>query len=406
MPSSLLSRLVTILLLLSPILQTYGWEGGLNFSLIINTLFIVVFLLKKGLCNSIPKWLTIYIIYYLFIYYVQLRDFKSILPLNIIYPILAYMMLFKCIDLRILIKYYKAIAAICIAFFFIQELSYYTTGIRINGMISYLPLALNVDDAVGFYDSVAERTRSSSFFSEPAHFVQFLLPLFAILLLDNNRKNYLFAGIIFITLLLLQSGNAVFGLVAVFCVFVYKVLANSSAKYKLLGIAGSMALSVAVYGVYINSNMGEELTERQDEVSGEVEITSGFIRIFRGYYVFDTYSSLEKICGLPHKQSIKEKIDISEVYYMFDDNDMYFNAIQTILIRTGYIGLLLFLIMLISIWRNNSYSGKAIILTFFILSFISSLFFSMTMAMYLILAYNLQQENKSLVKHTLIACKQ
>ena len=141
--------------------------------------------------------------------------------------------------------------------------------------------------------------------------------------------------------------------------------------------------------------MGDSLLGRSESVSGEVDTSSGFIRTFRGYYIYDEYNLFEKIIGINNIETIKKKRDQCKVSWTFaDDNDVYVNCIQDVLLRTGLIGAIIFMLMLLSIWKQNKLEGKAIVVTFFILSFFASLYMSSTMMLYLYLAYNIKLDKK------------
>lgn len=384
------SNAVSILLLTSPILKTYGFTS-IDFSIIFTSLFIGIFLLKRGVCNSMPKWLAIYFGYNILILILSF----SITPiefLRVLYALLAYMMFFDVIKLDSLLKYYKIVAIICISFFYIQEIFYYTIGYRISGLMTFLPLSLGIEDTSSYFEHLSIAERSSSFFSEPSHFAQFLLPLFALILLEKQKVSYRWAIIIFITLLLLQSGNAMIGMLAIVLVYIRKIFSTSSARVKMGGFACCFLLLIVGY-FYVTSIMGERLLERQSQVSGEMEHSSGFIRVFRGYYVFEVGSLADQIFGTNSRSQVESRIQQSKVSYLFRDNDMYFNMVQSVLIRTGYIGLLIFIVIIVTLWKRNNYQGKAILLAFISLSFTSSLYFSMTMALYLVLAQKIRQQN-------------
>lgn len=392
--STTLAKATALLLLLCPILQTYGWSSTSSFSVIAVSVFITFFILRYGLCNSLPKWLLIYFGYCIITYLINANgEIESYIPLNIMYPLLAYMMFFKCINLPQLYKLYKIVAAVCIAFFYVQEMSYYTTGIRIPGVLQSLPLALNLD-ANGYYNLITSGLRSASFFSEPAHFAQFLLPLLALMLFDKGKRNYLYISIIVLTLLLMQSGNALVGLAAIMCVYLVKIFNESNAKKKFVSIVMLIVVVIGAGSFLLSSDKGTLLLKRQDELSNNMDASSGFIRIYRGYYVFDKYDVAEQIFGVNSKVEIEKKIRQSKVENMFDEDDMYFNVVQAVLTRTGYVGALIFLVMIFSLWRKNDYRGKAILLTFVVLSFMTALYLSMTMCLYLMLAYKSRKENE------------
>ena len=144
---------------------------------------------------------------------------------------------------------------------------------------------------------------------------------------------------------------------------------------------------------YLNSSLGENLIDRKDSVSGDMDSSSGFFRIYRGYYVFDAYSPIEKVIGINNFEKIKKRRDESKVAFLVEgENDLYFNCFQHFLLRTGLIGTFLYVMVCVSLWRRNTYEGKAIILTFFALSFVASLYMSSIMMLYIYLSFSYKKK--------------
>lgn len=391
-------RLVNFTLLLCPILQIYGY-GKFDFAFIWTLILAFISLFKKHDNIKMPKLLLIYLIYSFVIFFLSIRKFdaSSIIPLGLIRTTLVYVMFFKWFNYGLFRKYYEKMALICIAFFIVQEIGFYTIGQRVSGVLDFLPLSdsLRGGDSEIYYASMSFAKRSSSFFSEPAHFVQFLLPLLAIELFDTNSKfSKLLVVMIIITLLLLQSGNALLGLVAVGIVFLIKILKEKNMVKKIIVLSVLLVSGGYVVLTYMGSEMGQKLMERSEELdSSSMEETSGFQRIYRGYFVFDEYNFIEKTIGIHSETGIEEKLQKSKVAFTFGKNERYFNTVQNILLKTGYIGCFILILLFFKIWRGNNYAGKAIILTFTLLAFVSSLYMSMYMLIYILLSYTLKFRN-------------
>lgn len=387
-------------LLLRPVLTIYGgMSWGYDSILLLGLMIYFVFDCihkKRNPIHSLPRILVVYFVWLIICNYLSAG---SLIPFGNLYMLLTFCLIFSVVDMQLLLKYYRWVAIAAIALFFFQEFSYATTGYRISGIIEWLPFRLGGEsvDAGKFVTMKEEMTRSSSFFSEPAHFAQFLLPLFAIDFFKiHNLRSAIFPGIMIFVLLFLQSGNALVGLACVGVVFVLKLLNIKSLvkKIVLFIVIGGSAVIGGTY--YVQSTMGEKLLERQETITGDAEYSSGFLRVYRGYYVYDEYSFIEKIIGINNYDKIKQKRDQSEVSFLFlDDDDFYFNCFQDFLLRTGIIGGIMFFILCYSLWKDNSFPGKAIIFTFFVLSFTASLYMSTTMILYLYLSYNLQKQKKT-----------
>lgn len=311
-------------------------------------------------------------------------------------------MFFKVIEINWLIKCYRIIGGICIVFFFFQEVMYSIFEFRIPGIIPFLPLSIDVEDTDAYIKLVSEGFRSRSFFSEPAHFVQFLLPLMVIELFIKHKGHYIYASLIAATLLLLQSGNALLGMFIIGIGFLHYILfktQNTTGKVILIFFV-SIILPLTTY-LYLNSEMGQGLLSRKEQISANDKSTvgdSGFVRIFRGYYVFDELNIGEKIIGVDNPDIIKQRIKSSKVAYSFTQNDTYFNTFQMFLIHTGIIGAVFFFLIVYTIGVKGNYLGRLCLVTFVALSFISSMFFTEMMALFLLFAYKSKSiEDKKLL---------
>ena len=386
--SDLLERLIIFSLFLSPILQTYGW-GKYDFSFILTSVLSVIFLFKNKFRNTLPKVILYYFLYRLLIHEVSATDMASLIPLGIIKILLAYIMFFGIKDYEYFIKSYKTIAIVCIAFFYLQEITYALFGHRISGVIEQFPLALNVEDADYWYSQIGEGSRSSSFFSEPAMFVQFLLPLLSIELF-SGKKNYFLAFIIGITILFTLSGNGMLGVLIVGVMYLYSIIKRSKGPKGVI-LASAVAAVIVVGGVvFASTEKGQEVMARSYQLSSNSMETngagmSGFIRIYRGFGVYAEFGTFQKIFGNDDPKYFTTQMMKSDVSKFFRENDTYVNTFQAFLILTGIVGVLFFILIFHYIWRRSDIAGRSIILTFFGLSFISGLYLTDTMALYLML---------------------
>jgi hypothetical protein len=280
---------------------------------------------------------------------------------------------------------YRKVASACILFFWFQEILYYTIGIRIPGVVTFLPNSL-VEDASSFVNMIATGERSSSFFSEPAHFVQFLLPLLAIEIFAFDRIKWKKVFIIALTLLFLQSGNAILGLAIIGISYIVHILSSKklSFAHRIMAVFVITVLGAFFLGYYMRSEQGSKLMARSETIKAtSMEdskfVSSGFIRIWRGYFVFSEYSTLYKIIGNASPKYLDKSIEQSDVYMFFDDDERYMNTIQQILITTGFIGMFIFLLLLYQELKKTNMCGRIVLLLLFGLSFISYLFFSSVM---------------------------
>lgn len=396
------AKFLTFLLLLSSILQTYVLAFDRSVTNVLTILAIILYIIfyKKVNYKNVPKYFNLFFIFLgvSIIIHSVIDGVKSLYSLLSVFELFfIYTILFDKIDFDYLIKWYKRIAIICIAFFFIQEIMFYTTGMRILGVITSMPLTISnvVDDIEAWANNTMLVKRSSSFFSEPAHFAQFLIPLLVIELFYDKKKNhYLFAALIFLVLLLLQSGNALLCSVPVILMFFFKLLKGGKKIINMLLVFLFVIVGVFAMSYYLSSDSGQNVMERQDEMENKnFSVSSGFIRIYRGWYVIDELDTFDKFVGVNYVESIKQYIRQSKVYWAFAKKDLYFNTMQNVVLRSGYIGSLIFLLMLCNLWKRNSLAGRTTLLSLLVMSFISANYFTMTMAIYMVVIYKLQRQN-------------
>lgn len=381
---------VCLILALSPILQMYGW-GPFDFTFIgICFLFIWGILSNQSDRKQLPIFLHAYLWYYLLTFIAGSLSIGNIeLPLGWLKIYLSFWLFFSYTKLRLLYKYYSLVCYLCIVFFLIQSGLGEFWGIHISG-IGPMPLTLDLDESLYRNFINSEDTRLCSFFSEPALFAQYLLPLSALTLFNKyDRFKYVKCGIILATFLLLKSGNAVFILgIVIACYIIYNIIQCFSIG-RLLGAITILILVWVGSTYYMKSEIGESLIERQNEFEISETYTSGFLRVYRGYYVYESLDIWEQIFGANNTVLMENAIRHCKIPYLFGDQDYYFNTVQNILIKTGIVGAILFTIFLIGTFRKANPVGKTILIGLTILSFIASMYLSYIMLLYLIFSVKL-----------------
>lgn len=386
-------KFVTWVLVLSPILQTYGW-GKYDFAFILTSVagLLAVFY-REYHFNMLPKFLVGYLLYWLIIHAISASSVQDYISLGVLKVILVYGAFFSVIPLSLLEKYYKVVVKICVVFFIVQVAIKFVFQINVLGVFSFLPFALDGDSSDYFADSAASE-RLSSFFSEPAIFAQYLVPYLCLELYNckkNNRQKLLSIIILVCIFLLMQSGNALFGLsVCIAMFFLYRM--KGGFKRKIQTIVGGLLLAI-LCSFFFQTEMGDKLLSRKDQISvNSVDnlgySTSGFERIFKGYYIYEGYSGVCKIVGNDNPQYKKRAALSSEIGLFFSEEKqdyLYCNTFQMVLLNTGLIGLLIMFLVFRGIWQTTNHCGKDLLLTFFAFSLLSSSYFSEIMCMYLLL---------------------
>ena len=392
-----IQKISILSLLLSPILTIYGWPS-LSFALILSIVIIFLYI-GKGYNilrpKNTPSILLIYFGFWLITNIIHAQSFREFLSLGVIITILSVITSFELFKFDYFLKYYRIIAYITIAYLLIQIVVLNTTGVLLRGVTDKLPISFLLDDISDWYESNEYGMRPSSFFSEPAHMAQFLLPLLCIELFSvyKNAKRAIF--IVFV-LLILQAGNGYVGLGIIGIIYAIKIINTKTLKDKLTSLFLILICSVGLV-YFLGSDMGESVKKRTDSLFdynntiaiGADGTSSAFLRIYRGFYVFETFSTEQKLFGIGNNQTqLYEAQNRSSVSLLFGDKDNYMSGIQNILVKTGMIGLFLFLLLTIQLWKMSDVLGKSLLSLMVVIMFISSIFFKPLMLMCLIIPWH------------------
>lgn len=396
-----IDKCIIWLLILSPVLQIYG-VGPLNLCEFLTWVGIGIGILKHRLDLKMPILLLYYFIYLLSVTFIScFFNFSELIgrSFGVIHSFLVFALFFSIKDIDYLYKSYKYFVFAAITLFFAQEVSYAVTGVRISGLIPFLPLNSTFSDfenTYSFHDFLKLVKRSSSFFSEPAHFAQFLLPFLPLsLYLESGLKKAIYPSLVVISLYMLQSGNGIIGLSVLLVIYTVYYFHYLSIGYKVVLVVFVSFFFVFVAHFLADSEIGQQYLGRSGELlstTDSAEDASGFVRIYLGYYVYNEYDIFEKIIGINNFVEIQSKISQSS-YGSLLNGVLYFNTIQNYLIKAGLIGLLFFLLLLRKIYRENNICGKSIVITFFVLSFMSSMYLTPVMILYLLFALRIRLVN-------------
>lgn len=384
----LFCKVVMLSLLLAPIIGIYGPESY-SYEFILTSLLAVVSLFLFGFKSNLPKVILYYLIYAAIISAAHATSSSELIPLGVIRILLVFMMYFNAFHFDWFIKWYRILAFVFISFFLFQEFTYLTTGYRMSGLIESLPMHIAKGNMSMLVSAQEYMERSSSFFSEPSHFAQFLLPLLAVEIYAKHKYHLISTGVIALSLFLSQSGNAIFGMIAIVVVYMYYVFHRTS-KTKIRLIVLSVLTAIIVIPFVANSEKGQALIERTEQLT-DTEVQRGevseFIRIYRGYYLYAILNVRDKIVGVGNQSTARYYIDHSSLSAIFEDDILYLNAFQFFLVLTGLVGCITFFYIMYWFWHRADIVGKSTIAIIFSLSFVASLYFSPTMAICLLIAY-------------------
>lgn len=288
----------------------------------------------------------------------------------------------KLFNINYFYRFSRITSIITIVILVLQELCYFSTGHRFSALFPYGKLTdgIPISSLIQFQLII---DRSSSIFREPAHAAQFLLVVLALELfwkgLDKLYTNFaIFLGI---GLIMLRSGNGLLGMLLLVVIKTYYYLNQNKSRYKYLVLTIGSALCITILGYYESTESGSKTLGRVSEFENN-ESSKSYVRIYRGFALLSDSPTEVKLIGTSN-DGILRIIHSSPVGYLFegdrDESDLYFNGVSTIILHTGYLGLLLFSIYIIKCLKGAKELPRALIILLIIISFIESTYLSSLM---------------------------
>ena len=400
-------KLVLLLLVLYPILGIYKLPIGIDIPLnaaVFMVLFIVIIMQKKKVVFNFPQGFVAYWAYISLIYIVFSGGFKltMFIPggLSFCFWVLAFIIGASFFDYNQFHKYYRTIFVVCAAAFLLQEFSYITIGTR---PIFLFPIPLTGDATYAdILSNQIRLDRSSCFFREPSHFAQFSLPLLAMELIDAPKKGKILTGFsvfIIAVLILLRSGNGFVGMIVLLAIRIWDYLKRGKFIYKLLIVFLFIPMLILGTRFYVQTEQGSEIAQRASSLGVE-EDSGSFMRTFRGYMLYEDMPPLNKFLGLSI-EGVDKFIPRSRVSYLFispqtGEYNNYLNGIQTVLISNGLLGLLLFLLVYIKLFKKNAELSKSLIILFLSLMLIGNMYLTHMMLVSTLIPFMAKRKNQVL----------
>lgn len=385
-----INKYATWSLLMGPLLEPYYLIGTINmfkFFMLFNCVF---FFIKRTVPISIDRNLKHFIIYAFTIPSLVALTFgytSHILGsyLTVILFVLNLYLVLPFVNYEYLKRIYGYFAGFSVIIFIIQEIQYNILGYRMACLVPFFKLASQNMDMSQQLRAIQNLDRSSSIFAEPSHFAQYIVPYLAVCMGKLHSENKLLDWriiVLSLCLLWLRSGNGILLCAVMWICFILFTNIRRGLKYFLI-----FPLCIVASIVFLNNisktEIGEELQSRTEEMSiSDDKITSGYIRLYRGYYIYGELNPIIKIFGVG-LGGANDAIDNSSRSWMFKEGDHYLNNIQILLISYGLLGTILFFVFLIGLIRKNFFEGKLIIIGFITMSFMESFFCSPKMLMYL-----------------------
>lgn len=387
-------KIFNVLLVLYPVTNIYGvGVQGISLGKLLLLISGFYLLCSRKTSLSFPKrygafaiWVFVVPFFYVFSSW---TDINGILYKSIGLLIFVLIVGFSCrfIIKEYCIKYFRRLALTFTVFFYLQYFVNLFTGIKILGIIPGLPLAdaTSIDSYVAMQSML---TRYCSVFLEPSHFAVYISMYLAlkIKLLEGKiwNKEVIF---IFIALLLLQSGN---GYICIMAIGFGYILVNwRRILFDVKSLITVLFCVCALLFIFQSASSSETFSEtfnRMEEISSEGDQnSSGFTRIFRGFYYFSDLSLLEKCVGIGqgNEDAYAKTHSLLSFRNLETYTDaVYLNGIQQILVYGGFIGCILFLFFLCQYYRSKD--TILLVLPFTCLFFISGVYNSSIMLLYIV----------------------
>lgn len=304
-----------------------------------------------------------------FVFYDISQEFGIIMYI-ILMSITVYLLLsIKGIE-NVLIKYYTFFSTFFSAFLLVQFLAYYLFSIPINGQISFLPLYEGKLDFL----SQGRILRMTSVFKEPSHFALYNAPavvIYAWNIGGNIKFRKLRFALTVVAVFLSGSGN---GFVFMCEIILLYIIYFYFQKLKLRRILFGAAI-VIVGVVFISKSpffKGVKYGLFVAQVGQSESKSEG--RVYRGFKFYYDLPIVEKLIGVGYRNAgeyaSKHNPLLYRKYYIevFD----YFNTIAGVLIYSGIIGFILFIIFIISMWQKSTFFGSRTLILIVCSSMVSS----------------------------------
>ena len=331
-----MKKVFNFILAFYPIMSGYGLSPQADFGVMILFTIGVLYCVRKVLTLKIlfPSGYAVFLVVALLLSIF----FAHTIPLRLILYSANLLMACFLIEFETLKKYYGWIVFIDCLFFILQRGIALSTGSHISGIIPLVP-TIYESRGVDMVSYQEQDIRFSSLFLEPSYFVQYLFPYIVLQLFSNLKHSFRNSVLVSLIMLLVGAGNGVILLMIIWGFWFF----FSDIKLRMKIIIGM----VGVLSVGIIWNIDESLfigllnrsVEFQSYEGDEIYQSSGFIRMFRGYYAYADMPFINKIFGA--NPQFADSIFRSNFWFAASD-DVMINGTQTLLIYHGFISCFLF----------------------------------------------------------------
>lgn len=399
--STIAKRLFTYMVVLAPITNKYSiYVAGVNFPI---SDLLLIFVIVSLLFMTMHKKHSVIISYAIFIFYAILVSLlKALLQgdrnifdvINklghlILYFLAAGVISQKYFDMEKAGKVYIRFSFILSIYLIIQYIVFKASSVMLPNILLQnmrLNYSFNGQDASTYtlYKQLCMSPaywRPPSLFLEVAHFAQYTSPALLLCLLNEGRSKtvsgWVVPCVITIANLLSLSANAVIFLCIVWGCLMYKYMQRKQFIKTLV-----VTFIVLTIGVIVASqtDVFVAFLERLATILSKGGST-GTQRILRGYYIYGKAPIIDKFFGMGLGNISYSLIDHA-IRTPYDGilalGNEYMNSISYILVGTGLVGTILFIILVISAFKRGSFAQRGLIILILVMMSSSSILMTPT----------------------------
>lgn len=311
------------------------------------------------------------------------------------------------LDWKSVLKIYKYCVYFCILIFYIQEVSYFFLNRRLT---FYLPFLDNYYSGAGvttdeFSLGTSTAKRSPSIFLESAHFAQFIMPYVAMKMVEftRNRKVWMELAFLLFTMLIVRSGC---GYLMLLAVILYVLICDKEISLGKKITASILALLAftAITLLFSDHPLVSYIAQRAGEISMHTEVQgahSGFLRMFRGYFIYASLPLANQIFGTGAGSLIYFcNLEFDGLNY----SGTYMNALQMSLCRGGLIGTILLILFMLKIWKASCPESKGVFFALVAMMLMEVSWLNSRMFFFILIIYCLNRYESSNANKESIHC--
>lgn len=403
--STTTSKLFTLAIILSPILEQYIPIipiPGVRLGDLVLGVSCVLLLLTSKLDFSVQKVKPLVLFWFFgatvsfFSFLIQQELNFEIISRLIRYSFYVFLVLVssKYFQLKYALRIFKFLCIIISLYIIAQVIIWNVFGFILPFKILPIPLGRNI--SLEDITLVASKyyLRAPGIFVEPGYAAQFLLPGLALSLfgwLKTEKADIKTTMLIFSALILSTSSLGIFlGALAIGIYFVMVIVSNKSYA-GLFRIFIIIPIIIVIVVLLLNLDI---IQISINKVTGEVRAGGSVaLRIYRGYAIFFQLPLLYKLIGVGHGNLGNFVIENS-VITKYDSNNMtsiaadYVNGISAVGLYYGIIGIVILFYLYINIVKKTKGVFRLIAIIYIALNLVEGAIFNITALYYLSFIYS------------------